>query len=74
MFLWLGSQVPVEWLNNVFGVPNLSTDILNIAKIPLRDNIQSKRLHSLIDRVQKERRHTMRVSTSSKNSYLIIDD
>ncbi|XP_065218040.1 protein transport protein Sec24C [Planococcus citri] len=67
MFLWLGSQVPVEWLNNVFGVPNVSTAILNIAKIPLRDNAQSKRLYSLIDRVQKERRHTMRLTVLHEN-------
>lgn len=62
MFLWLGSQVPSEWLMNVFGVVDPSLVALNIAKIPVLDNVHSKKINSIINQIQRERRHTMKVS------------
>lgn len=69
MFLWLGSQVPTEWLNNVFGVADASLITSNIAKIPLFDNVHSKKISSLISHVQRERRHTMKVSINVTRVY-----
>lgn len=61
MFLWLGSLLPLEWIMNVFGISDKSLINVNIYKLPLLDNIYSRRINSIVGQIQAERRRTMKV-------------
>ncbi|VDP09444.1 unnamed protein product [Soboliphyme baturini] len=61
MFLWIGSGIDSQWLEQVFGVSSLTQ--LNCEKniIPEKDNITSRRLRRLIDRLQTNRQRCLKL-------------
>lgn len=64
MFIWIGTFVPKEWLVNVFGVADVSSVNVNTSKLPVFDNIHSKKINSLIHLIQTSKRRTMKVSSN----------
>lgn len=63
MFLWLGLGLSQTFLSDVFGVQNISHVDTERSAIPVIDNPLNKAIHQVLSKVQKERSHTMRVST-----------
>lgn len=65
IFMWIGSAVSGEWLQNIFGVSSVAQIAIEaITELPdLSDSDESLRLRALIRALRTERQKHMRVST-----------
>ncbi|KAJ8336176.1 hypothetical protein SKAU_G00395190 [Synaphobranchus kaupii] len=61
LFLWLGHACPPELVQNLFNVPSLAHIGQDVKSLPELDNPQSKRLRSVIELIQQQRSHSMKL-------------
>lgn len=61
MFVWLGLSLAPEFTQNVFGAPCSQQIDTESSRMPEFDNPLSRRIHQIIDDIQTERTHCMRV-------------
>uniref|UniRef100_A0A8D0C813 SEC24 homolog D, COPII coat complex component n=1 Tax=Scleropages formosus TaxID=113540 RepID=A0A8D0C813_SCLFO len=59
MFLWLGQACPPEFIQSIFNVPSFAH--LGMTSIPELDNTLSKKLRSVIDHINQQRSHAMKL-------------
>jgi protein transport protein SEC24 len=62
LFLWIGLNVDMEWVQNVFGVHSAAQIDIDRTSLPELDNTLSVRIRSVIDSVRQQRHRSMRVS------------
>lgn len=63
MFVWLGLALAPEFTQSVFGASCSQQIDTDSNRMPLFDNVLSQRVHQIIDDIQAERPHCMRVIT-----------
>ncbi|KDR14171.1 protein transport protein Sec24C-like [Zootermopsis nevadensis] len=62
LFLWIGLNVDMEWIQNVFGVQSAAQIVIDRTSLPVLDNALSVRIKLVIDSVRKERHRCMRLT------------
>jgi protein transport protein SEC24 len=62
LFLWIGLNVGMEWVQNVFGVHSAAQIDIDRTSLPELDNPLSVKIRSVIDSVRQQRHRCMRVS------------
>lgn len=62
MFLWIGLNVNIEWVQDVFGVHSAAQIDIDRTSLLEIDNPLSLRIRSLIETVREQRHRSMRVS------------
>lgn len=66
MFIWLGLGLAPEFTQSVFGASCAQQIDTDSSRLPSFDNPLSRRVHQIIDDIQAERPHCMRVSTKNR--------
>uniref|UniRef100_A0A8C9TIC1 SEC24 homolog D, COPII coat complex component n=1 Tax=Scleropages formosus TaxID=113540 RepID=A0A8C9TIC1_SCLFO len=61
MFLWLGQACPPEFIQSIFNVPSFAHLGADMTSIPELDNTLSKKLRSVIDHINQQRSHAMKL-------------
>lgn len=80
MFIWLGLALPTEFIQSVFGFPNIQQIDTDKSGLPILDTPMSQRIRNIIDSIQAERPRCMRViiffhiSHSKSNQNLFSGD
>lgn len=62
LFLWIGLNVSMEWVQNVFGVHSAAQIDIDRTSLPQIDNPLSVRVRSVIESVRHKRHRFMRVN------------
>lgn len=62
LFLWIGLNVSMEWVQNVFGVHSAAQIDIDRTSLPQLDNPLSTRIQSIIASVRHQRHRYMRVN------------
>lgn len=62
MLLWIGAAASPEWIQNVFGVTTATQVDTERFELPVLDNPLSVAVRNLVEQVQFQRHHCMRVS------------
>ncbi|KAJ4426456.1 hypothetical protein ANN_27270 [Periplaneta americana] len=62
LFLWIGLNVGMEWVQNVFGVHSAAQIDIDRTALPDLDNPLSQRIRSVIDSVREQRHRCMRLT------------
>ena len=74
IFLWIGASVNPEWLQNIFGVPNLAQiNVETITELPDINTDESLRLRGYIRQLRNERQRYMRVSAQILLNFVTSD-
>jgi len=60
LFLWIGQSVNPDWINNVFGVPNIAQIDVDVGKLKEFDNEDSNHVRELISTLQSRRSQQMK--------------
>ncbi|KAI9493869.1 hypothetical protein BDB00DRAFT_821063 [Zychaea mexicana] len=55
LYFWVGSRIPAEFLEQVFGVSRLDQIDINMTTLPILDNSLSERIHDISRQLQSER-------------------
>lgn len=70
MFIYLGMGLSPEFTQAVFGAPSTAQVDTDRVGLPVFDNELSKRVHEIIEDIQKERTRCMRVIKLTYLSFL----
>lgn len=62
LFLWIGLNVGMEWIQDVFGVHSAAQIDIDRTSLPELDNPLSVRIRSVIDSVRQQRHRCMRLT------------
>ncbi|GAB0097932.1 SEC24C [Sergentomyia squamirostris] len=62
MFLWLGMNLSSEFTQGVFGVPSTAQIDAERCNLPTLDTPLSQRVHGIVDAIQAEKQHHMRLT------------
>jgi protein transport protein SEC24 len=62
LFLWIGLNVSMEWVQKVFGVHSAAQIDIDRTSLPHLDSPLSARIHSVIASVRHQRHRYMRVN------------
>lgn len=62
LFLWIGLNVSMEWVQNVFGVHSAAQIDIDRTSLPQLDNPLSARIRSVIESVRHKRHRYMRLT------------
>jgi len=62
LFLWIGLNVSMEWVQNVFGVHSAAQIDIDRTSLPHLDNPLSARIRTVIASVRHQRHRYMRVN------------
>ncbi|GLG96873.1 Protein transport protein Sec24C [Gryllus bimaculatus] len=62
MFLWIGLNVGMDWVQNVFGVHSAAQIDIDRTALPELDNPLSQRITSLVSTVRQQRHRSMRLT------------
>lgn len=62
LFLWIGLNVSMEWVQKVFGVHSAAQIDIDRTSLPHLDNPLSARINSIIASVRRQRHRYMRVN------------
>ncbi|EIE80858.1 hypothetical protein RO3G_05563 [Rhizopus delemar RA 99-880] len=60
LFVWLGSKVPPEFLQNVFGVSHLDQIDPNMIALPALNTDLSHKIHNIMRQLQSQRAHYLK--------------
>ncbi|XP_021928242.1 protein transport protein Sec24C-like isoform X2 [Zootermopsis nevadensis] len=71
LVLWIGSNVDMKWVENVFGVHSAAHIDTDSTSLPVLDNALSARIKFVIDSVRKERHRCMRVSVQCFSTVIL---
>ncbi|XP_063217274.1 protein transport protein Sec24C [Bacillus rossius redtenbacheri] len=62
MFIWIGLNVDVEWVQNVFGVHSAAQIDIDKTELPILDNPLSEHIRNMVQKIRDQRHRSMRLT------------
>lgn len=62
LFMWIGLQVDPSWLHEAFGVQTIGQVDIEMTSLPVLENSLSARLHGIIQQIQGQRQHYVKLT------------